>query len=124
MIAYWPGKVAKGQWTDHTGHLIDFTPTMLELAGSKIPETLPGQSLVPALKGKPTKQSRPLYWSYGGSALRDGEWKLVGRKKTWELYNLAEDPTETNNLAKEHPDRVQKMVKQWQAWKDDKGVVE
>jgi arylsulfatase len=123
MIAYWPGKVAKGKWTNHMGHLIDFTPTMLELAGSKVPDTLPGRSLIPALKGKPAEQSRPLYWSYGGSALRDGDWKLVGRRKTWELYNMTEDPNELKNIADQQPDRVKKMVKQWQTWKDNKGTV-
>lgn len=124
MIACWPGKVAKGKWSDHMGHLIDFTPTMLDLAGSKVPETLPGQSLVPALEGKPSQQSRPLYWSYGGSALREDDWKLVGRRKTWELYNMAEDPNELNNLAEKHPERVKKMTEQWKAWREDRGTVE
>ena len=124
MIAYWPGKLAKGKWTDDLGHLIDYTPTFLELAGVKVPESLPGQSLVPTLLGKPTEQSRPLYWSYGGSVLRDGDWKLVGRKKTWELYNLTKDPTEQVNLADKHPDRVKKMTKQWKAWRENEGKVE
>lgn len=123
MIAYWPGKT-KGQWVDHVGHIVDFTPTLLELAGSKIPDNLAGSSLVPAITGKPADNSRPLYWSYGGSALRLGDWKLVGKKKTWELYNLKEDPTELNNLADQHPDRVKAMAKQWQDWKDDKGSVQ
>tara|TARA_B110000908_G_scaffold167350_1_gene220142 strand:- start:649 stop:2154 length:1506 start_codon:yes stop_codon:yes gene_type:complete len=122
MIACWPGKT-KGQWVDHVGHIVDFTPTLLELAGSKIPDTLAGSSLVPAITGKPSDNSRPLYWSYGGSALRIGDWKLVGHRKTMELYNLSEDPTELNNLANQHPDRVEAMTKQWQTWKDNKGTV-
>ena len=123
MIAYWPGKVAKGEWTSYMGHLIDFTPTLLDLAGSKIPEALPGHSLLPVLKGKATKRTQPIYWAYGGSALRDGEWKLVGRRKSWELYNMAKDPNELNNVAGKHPDRVEAMSKQWQAWREDKGTV-
>ncbi len=37
FIAYWPGKTAAGTWTNHVGHLVDFTPTLLELAGVEVP---------------------------------------------------------------------------------------
>lgn len=124
MIAYWPGKTPVGEWTDHAGHLIDFTPTFLDLAGADIPDDLPGQSLLPTLKGKTVKRDTPLYWRFGGDAIRAGDWKAVRRSKAWELYNLAKDPTELNNLAAEHPDRTQALTKKWQAWWDDKGSVQ
>ncbi len=50
MIAYWPGKIEPSSVTDHIGHLVDFTPTMLDLAGASKPNELPGHSIVPALK--------------------------------------------------------------------------
>lgn len=126
MIAYWPGKTPKGQWTDHVGHLIDFTPTLLELAGRDIPDTLPGHSLVPVLKGEAINASRPLYWRFGGDAIRDQNWKAVrsGKQGQWQLYDLATDPAEQNNLAAQHPERVDALAKQWQVWWDDKGSVE
>ncbi|MFK7790543.1 MAG: arylsulfatase [Phycisphaeraceae bacterium] len=127
MIAYWPGKTPKGQWTDHAGHLIDFMPTMLDLAGVELPAALPGHSLVPVLKGESVERPWPLFWQFGkSSAVRDRDWKAVrhGKNAGWQLYNLAEDPTELRNLADQHPERVKALAKQWQDWWDDKGTVE
>ena len=127
MIAYWPNETASGTWTNHVGHLIDFTPTLLELAGAEIPASLPGQSLVPVLKGEKVARPWPIYWQFGGSsAMRDHDWKIVreGKKKPWELYDISQDPTETNNLATKHSDRTTKMAAQWDAWWRDQGTVE
>jgi hypothetical protein len=47
-------------------------------------------------------------------ALRDGDWKLVSYKsEPWELYNIAKDRTELNDVAAEHPDIVERMAAQW-----------
>jgi len=126
MIAYWPGNTPPGAWTNHVGHLIDFTPTFLDLAGVDIPDALPGTSLVDAIRGESDQASRTLYWRYGGDAIRVDNWKAVrtGRNGNWQLYNLANDPTELNDIAKEHPDEVQQLASQWQAWWDDKGSVQ
>lgn len=124
MIAYWPGKTPQGRWTNRVGHLIDFMPTMLELAGAEVPDTLPGQSLVPTLHGEESARSGPLFWRFGGDAIRDGDWKAIRRGKQWELYNLAQDPTELNNIAAESPERLETMSAAWQAWWNDKGEVE
>ncbi|MFN3165894.1 MAG: arylsulfatase [Phycisphaeraceae bacterium] len=125
MIAYWPGKAPEGKWTDRVGHLIDFMPTMLELAGLDTPDTLPGQSLVPTLKGETTRRSEPLFWRYGGDAIREGDWKAIrrGRNGAWQLFNLADDPTEMNDLALAQPERVEAMSAKWDAWWQDKGSV-
>ena len=62
----------QNSFTDHPGHLIDFMPTMLELADAKIDGSLPGQSLVPVLHGKKLQRPWPLYWQFGKSrAIRD-----------------------------------------------------
>ncbi len=127
MIAVWPGRTDGGEWTNHVGHLIDFTPTLLELAGEEIPESLPGRSLVPVLKGEEVGRPWPVYWQFGASAaMRDHDWKIVrhGNKNGWELYDLSQDPTELNDLAAEDPDRTAKMAAQWEAWWKDKGQVE
>jgi arylsulfatase len=57
----------------------------------------------------------------GARAYRQGDWKLVWSKRMpqeirWELYNLAEDRCETNDLAAKHPDRVQAMAAAWEKW--------
>ena len=118
MIAHWPNHIMPNSITDHPGHLIDFMPTMLELAGAKIDGALPGQSLVPVLRGKQLKRAWPLYWQFGKSrAIRDQDWKLVKQaSRDWELFNLKNDPTESKNLASEHPEKVASMSKQWDAW--------
>ena len=60
----------------------------------------------------------------GNRAIRKGAWKLVAAYKgEWELYNLADDRTETNNLAAKEPERVKAMAKAWQSWADRVGVV-
>jgi arylsulfatase len=125
MIAYWPGKTPKGEWTNRVGHLIDFTPTLLELAGVEAPDALPGQSLVPTLKGETATRNEPLFWRYGGDAIRDGDWKAVrrGRNGDWQLYDLANDPTELNDLAQAQPERVEAMSAKWDAWWQNKGDV-
>ncbi len=122
MIAHWPGKIMQNSKTDHPGHLIDFMPTMLDLAGAKTDNTLPGQSLVPILQGKQMARQWPLYWQFGKSqAIRDKNWKLVKHaSKDWELYDLESDPTETQNLAAKDPEKVTAMADRWKAWWEQK----
>ena len=63
---------------------------------------------------------KPLFWEWKeGQAVRDGEWKLVKHRKQdpWDLFNVAEDPTETTNLATEYPDKVKEMDQQFLQWK-------
>jgi len=106
----------------------DFYPTILELCGLPLrPEQhIDGVSLLPLLQGG-SIQDRPLYWHYphydnqGGepsSLLRIGDHKLIhyyedGRN---ELYDLASDPREQNDLASQNPERTKRMADQLQGW--------
>lgn len=123
MIAWWPGKIEPGSITDQPGHLIDFMPTMLELAGAEVTQELPGHSLVDTLGGATKERPWPIYWQFGkAQAIRDHEWKLVKYGKgDWELYNLSHDPTELNDLAKEQAPKVRELDAKWQAWWKNKG---
>lgn len=131
MIVRWPGEVEAGGITHQPGHLVDFMPTLLELAGGNYPDErkgnavspMEGSSLVPVLKGKERKQPEFLAWSlYGNHAYREGDWKIVWNssppvgQRAWELFNLAEDRSETNNLAAEEPERVEAMAAKWKMW--------
>jgi len=86
----------------------DVFPTVLELAGVKIPteNVLDGASIVPVLKGKPFERLKPLYWRNATAiGLRDGIWKMVadpGRKR-FALYNLSIDIRETTDLSAYEP---------------------
>ena len=90
-------------------------PTLAQLAGAK-PTQNDGISIVPTLLGKKRRQKKHEYLFWGGAktrAVRAGKWKAVkpDKNKNWELYDLSKDVGETNNLASEHPDVMDKMKK-------------
>jgi arylsulfatase len=136
MIAWWPGKIKNDGSTSHfKGHFIDIMPTLLDAAKGKYPETyngkritpMEGESLLPALTGKAKNRTTPLFFEWRrGKAVIDGNWKIVleGRKRSntndlkWELYNLDNDPTETNNMAEMHPEIVEKLNAKFFEWKN------
>ena len=109
-----------GAITDQPAHLVDFMATFIELSGAKYPsevgerevDPLVGKSLVPILRGEKRVGHDPLYFHFGTDrALRVGDWKIASAKLgQWELFNLAEDRTETNDLAAKHPEKVKKMA--------------
>ncbi|MBK7929611.1 MAG: arylsulfatase [Bryobacterales bacterium] len=127
FIAHWPNGIQRRNAIDHTpGHIIDFMPTCVELAGATYPASLPaaavpameGTSLVPALQGKRLRRDT-FYWEHEGNrAIRIGKWKAVALLPTgaWELYDMNADRAEMHNLAARHPARVKSMVKQWEQW--------
>ena len=135
MIVHWPQglKTSPGSLTDQTGHVIDVTPTCLELAGVTAPATmnghnlkpLEGKSLAPIFNGQTRDGHKDLYFEHqGGRALlSDDGWKLVASVgKPWELYNLASDATETQNLADGESERVDLMNQMWVKWADRVGA--
>ena len=124
----WPGTIPAGSVSDQPVSGVDIYPTILELAGLplKPSEHQDGLSLVPALQDKPLPE-RALYWHYphygnqGGdpvSIVREGNWKLLLFHETdsVELYRLAEDPGERNNVAAQFPTQAQKLHDQLQSW--------
>jgi arylsulfatase len=134
LIAHWPrGIPSQRKWTDQAGHVMDFMPTCLELAGAAYPREwhgkplLPveGLSLAPLLRGQAREVSRTLFWEYSGArAVRQDRWKLVAeRRGPWELYDLSIDPTETANLAERMPARARELEAAWDAWADRVGVL-
>jgi arylsulfatase A-like enzyme len=113
-LARWPGGVPAGRVSDEPWAFWDFLPTAAELAGAKIPPECKtdGLSLVSYLRGGPAPKRDFFYWElHEGKpiqAARFGNWKAVknGPQALIELYDLAADPAERNNLAKEKPDVV------------------
>jgi arylsulfatase len=107
--------------------VVDFMPTLLELAGGKYPEAIngkripamEGESLVPSMRDREQSRKAPLYWAlFGNRAVRDGKWKLVwgASDQRWELYDLSIDRSETTDLALKHPGRVKEMSTTWVTW--------
>lgn len=134
LIAHWPtGIAAKNQWRKQPTHVIDIVPTCLEVSGATYPSDvagtaitpLAGRSLVPAFNDQPIMRDA-LFWEHeGNAAVRVGDLKLVrvGRKGDWQLYDLAKDRTEQNNLAKDRPADVAALSARWDAWAVQANVV-
>jgi arylsulfatase A-like enzyme len=128
LIACWPGMIEPGSFSRFPGHFIDIMATCVDITGAAYPtrfngmEIAPmqGESLLPAFMGKATNRNKPLFWKWSkGEAVRDGEWKLVrwGAGSDWDLYHMDEDPTETNNLASDLPDEVNRLHQLFQNWR-------
>ena len=133
FVAQWPaGIAARGGLSHEVGHVVDILPTLLEVAGAAYPavrkeEQIPplaGRSLAKSLAGEKMGE-RTLAWEHEGNrAIRVGDWKLVAAfGNAWELYNLAVDRSETDNLAQRHSEKVRELATAWQAWADKVGVV-
>ena len=128
LIAHWPKGIARdGEMESQPGHLIDIMATCVDLARAEYPEMrsgqsitpLPGVSLRPAFAGNDLARPEPIFWEHEGNrAVREGEWKLVakGPAGEWELYDMAGDRSETQNLAAEHPDVVSRLAAAWDRW--------
>lgn len=124
LIVHWPAGIkAEGEMRETPAHVIDIVPTVLDIAGiekpaewdgEKIPAA-PGKSLAPTFAQDVAIERDNLWWLHeGNKAIRQGNWKLVAAEgDDWELYDLSTDRTETNDLAKQHPDKVQELSDLW-----------
>src|SRR5215469_308533 len=114
-LANWPGHIKAGT-VDGLIHAVDIYPTLAALAGAPTTKCKPldGMDVWQTIsEGKPSPRTEIVYnIEPFRAALRQGDWKLVWRTilpSNIELYNLAEDPYEKNNLAGAHPDKVAAM---------------
>jgi arylsulfatase len=120
-------------------HVMDLMPTFLEVAGASYPESysgneiapLQGKSLLPLLEGKSNAgfAERGLGWeAYGMDAFRRGDWKVLRLPEpygagSWQLYNLADDPGEVNDVAAEYPELVDELTQAWERYAKENGVI-
>ena len=127
LIVHWPERIRSGgELRTQPGHVIDVMATALDVAGGAYPAEykgnaitpIEGKSLVPSFDDQPIVRDA-IFWEHeGNQAVRQGDWKVVSTDigGDWELYNLAADRTETNNLAASEPERVGRMTAAWQHW--------
>jgi arylsulfatase len=147
FIASWPGRTPPGTINRRqVGHVMDLVPTFLQVAGAAYPREIDGRRLLPlegislaeALREPDHHRSRTHCWDHlGSSACRAGDLKLVrcyrhgffrpeAQKEppaSWELYDLAADPTETTDLAARRPDKVQELTDIYETWARRVGVL-
>lgn len=121
MLIRYPGVVKAGAKNDHQLAFWDMMPTFAELTGAELTANTDGISFLPTLLGqKDQKEHDYLYWEFheggGKQAIRMGDWKGVrlnvadSAKTVFELYDLASDIHEDNDLASERPDLVARMA--------------
>jgi len=125
MVVRWPGKTPAGETSEAVWYFADFLPTAAELAGVRPPENIDGIGVAEAFyAAKPPKElarklkNRFLYWEAPSKkslrqAVRHGDWKAVrpGQGKTLELYDLSKDEDETNDVAAQEQEVVEKIEK-------------
>ncbi len=133
LIVHWPGGLKRrGDFEQTPGHVVDLMPTCLTLAKASYPKEakgktlkpLAGRSLVPALRGEPIDRDG-IFWEHqGNKAVRVSDWKLVkSHHKPWQLFDLANDRTELNDVAGQHPKRVRDLTAKWDTWAKESGVL-
>ncbi len=120
MIAKWNGKIAEGSKSNHISAFWDVMPTLATITNAKIEGSVDGISFLPTLLNKGSqKKHNYLYWEFhelgGRQAIRQGDWKLikynVNKNGNYQLYNLKNDISETNDLASKMPEKVAELAK-------------
>ena len=128
LVARWPGKIASGTTNNALVTSVDYFPTILEVTGLPQPDgqVCDGISIWSLLLGGPADPSRAIFCHFPhmppatgtlpATSVRQGNWKLLRfygdgseREDRLELYNLADESGEANNLAEADPDRADKL---------------
>jgi arylsulfatase A-like enzyme len=135
-LAVWPGVLEAGAVVNEPLHMVDMYPTLLKLAGGSSQQALPldGRDAWPTMaRGRPSPHQEILLnvTPYNG-AIRQGDWKLVHngqlranyagakpRADTFELFNLADDPYEKNDLSKKHPNKLKELQGRLKAYAEE-----
>ena len=113
-----PG-IPKGKTNDNFAYLFDIYPTLVDIAGIDVPETVMGQSLLPSIKDPSIKTRENMFFAYKNfqRAARNGNWKIikynVGDKITTQLFDLEKDALEMDNLAdnSDYSKELERMTK-------------
>ena len=123
FLVRWPGTIEPNQVNEHLFYQVDLMATFAELTGSELPGKTDGISIVPSLlgaeaAGRKQKEHEFMYWEFLNQfAVRKGNWKAIKPRKNkkeagtvWELYNLENDISESNDLASEQVELVAELA--------------
>ncbi|MBN2128267.1 MAG: sulfatase-like hydrolase/transferase, partial [Sedimentisphaerales bacterium] len=130
LIVRWPGVVEAGATCATPVISMDLYPTMLEAAGldPEPDKPLDGESILPLLRQAGPLRHRAIYFHYPnyafhgnnrlGGAIRAGDYKLIEHYDdgSVELYNLADDISEQNNLAQRLPQKAKTLKQNLDQW--------
>jgi arylsulfatase A-like enzyme len=120
-IAHWPAVIASGRSSTQSCMTMDWSATMLEMAGVSADPDYPldGVSMLPVLQAENREFVRPLHWRMNHRsqrALREGDWKYLRVDGHDYLFNLPADERERANLGQRQPERLAAMRENWEAW--------
>ncbi len=137
FIVRWPAKMEKN-WVDSSSIVsaLDILPSLLDMAGDELEndEQFDGENRAGVLLGEASPREKPLIWEYGRNnsyfnfpkapnrspalAYREGSWKFLMNpdKTSIELYDLTHDRSESDNIAKQHPDLVKRFSETLLSW--------
>ena len=121
FLVCWPAKLKAGE-SQVVVSSLDILPTALAAAGLSGPTEKPldGINILPVLRGETPPKPRTLFWSAGSDegwwAVRSGDWKLVGEKGKIGVFDLKNDISEKNDLAKTMPQKVAELTKLHDTW--------
>lgn len=127
FIVRYPAKLVAGRMDRQWAHIVDIMPTLLDYCQAEYPESykgnmlrpLVGQSLRPVFEGASLPHGKPLFWEHrGNKGVRVDDWKLVAAHPglEWELYNMAKDRSELNDLAASFPTKRDELITLYDAW--------
>lgn len=137
LIVRWPG-VVRGKTVCRAPVIsMDFYPTLLDAAGltPKADKTLDGESIMPLLKQTGQFKRQAIYFHYPnyawhgsnrlGGAIREGNYKLIERydDSSVELYNLAQDLSEEQDLSGRMPESAAELKRKLDAWLAESGAI-
>jgi arylsulfatase len=133
IVSWKDGLKARGDIRSQFHHVIDVVPTILDLAGVGAPQVYNGVPQMPVHgvsmrysfddATAPTRRQTQYFEMFTHRAIWHDGWKAVSfhqrgntyDQDTWELYNLDEDFSECNDLAGQHPERLQDLINRWWA---------
>jgi len=118
----WPAQIKSHRATQVPCSTSDYFPTVMDILGFRltgVPEPIDGISLIPLIKGQMDSRPVPIGFQFQSQqSLTDNRYKLYSddKGKTYELYDLTNDPYETSDIAAAHPDVVTSMKKTLDEW--------
>lgn len=135
MVVHWPNKIkSKGEIRSQFTHVTDIAPTVMETAGLPFPKSVNGTEQIPFSgtsfiysfdnPNAPEKHTTQYFEIFGNRGIYDKGWVACTRHSVpwvtdvklpalkddvWELYNVTEDFTQSNNLAASNPEKLKEL---------------